>query len=61
MVIVNPNLVTTTDFAQKVEDSFDWVGAKQEDLQAMSYYAWLKAKMLNDNYYSILLALMKAN
>ena len=41
----HPEKVTTKSFHDKVEDSFDWIEAKREDIFVMSYYAWLKSKM----------------
>ncbi len=33
------------EFYDKVENSFEWIGAKREDIFVMSFYAWLKSKM----------------
>ncbi|SEE41425.1 hypothetical protein SAMN04487765_2477 [Tenacibaculum sp. MAR_2010_89] len=41
----NPQIITTKDFFNKVESSFEFIGAKQEDIFVMSFYAWLKSKM----------------
>ncbi len=49
--ITDRNIVTTPAFAEKVEKSFTWVPNQEEDIQAMSFYAWLKAKMLQQDYY----------
>ena len=32
-------------FYNKVENSFEWIEAKREDIFVMSFYAWLKSKM----------------
>ncbi len=53
-----PLIVKTESFFEKVEGSFDWVGAEFEDLQEMSYYAWLKSKMQSRKFYEVLLELM---
>lgn len=37
--------ITTNSFYNKVEDSFEWIEAKREDIFVMSFYAWLKSKM----------------
>ena len=60
-VIKNPLIVDTEEFLNRVEASFDWVEIEQEDLQAVSYYAWLKSKMTKDSFYMTLLELMQAN
>jgi hypothetical protein len=46
-------------FYRLVESSFEWVPFEQEDIQAVSFYAWLKSKMQRKNYYGILMELVK--
>ena len=58
-IIKEPQVVHTTAFLDRVEASFDWVEIEQEDLQAMSYYAWLKSKMSKRPFYNVLLDLMQ--
>ena len=41
----SPESVSTDAFKNKVENSFEWIEGKQEDLFVMSFYAWLKSKM----------------
>jgi len=41
----NPEQVTTDQFKNKVEESFEWIGLEREDIFVMSFYAWLKSKM----------------
>jgi len=41
----NPEIVTSKAFYNKVENSFEWIDAKREDIFVMSFYAWLKSKM----------------
>lgn len=47
----NPEMVTSTDFKNKVENSFEWIEKQREDIFVMSFYAWLKSKMDNSNLY----------
>ncbi len=54
----NPELVTSETFKNKVENSFEWIGREQEDIFVMSFYAWLKAKMENQNLYRTTLELV---
>lgn len=54
----NPKLVTSNDFKDEVEKSFEWLGKEQEDIFVMSFYAWLKAKMENKNLYTVTLELV---
>jgi hypothetical protein len=57
-IIDNPAEVNSSEFREKVENSFVWVNIEEEDLQAVSYYAWLKAKMYKRPFYAVLLELM---
>ncbi|GAB2535292.1 hypothetical protein [Rufibacter soli] len=59
-LILQPNMATRKDFFQQVEESLDFVPPEHEDLQAMSFYAWLKSKMLGRKYYEVLLELAHA-
>jgi hypothetical protein len=49
--------VTEKSFFEEVDTSFVFLPAKQEDLQSMGFYAWLKSKMMKRNYYEVLLEL----
>lgn len=57
-VIKNPHQVQTESFFERVEISFEWVEKEREDLQAMSYYAWLKSKMMGLDFYDVMLELI---
>lgn len=54
----NPEIVTSDEFHQKVESSFEWVTREKEDIFMMSFYAWLKAKMTRKDVYLVTLALI---
>ncbi|NQX86698.1 MAG: hypothetical protein HRT67_12475 [Flavobacteriaceae bacterium] len=56
-----PELVTTKVFHNQVEASFEWIGAQQEDLFVMSYYAWLKSKMEKQPLFKTTLDLIHAS
>ncbi|PSR53315.1 hypothetical protein AHMF7605_07115 [Adhaeribacter arboris] len=56
-IIVQPHTVIGKNFNKQVEENLDFLPAEQEDLHAMSYYAWLKSKMVNRDYYEVLLEL----
>ena len=47
----NPEKVSKNQFRTKVESSFEWVKAEQEDIFVMSFYAWLKSKMDNNKLF----------
>lgn len=54
-----PEKVRSTSFFNKVENTFEWLSAEQEDIFVMSYYAWLKSKMENKLLYITTLNLIK--
>ena len=56
----NPEIVTSDAFHKNVEDSFDWIERKKEDIFIMSFYAWLKAKMTKKEVYSVTLDLVNS-
>lgn len=55
-----PNAVESSAFFQQVEQSLEFESFENTDIQAMSFYAWLKAKMLRRPYYDVLLELSKS-
>ncbi|MBI3134111.1 MAG: hypothetical protein HYZ14_05485 [Bacteroidetes bacterium] len=57
-LIDKPEQVHSLAFIEKVESSFVWIDIAQEDIQAISYYAWLKSKMLKRDFYLVLLDLI---
>lgn len=54
----NPKEVATKEFLNKIENSFEWLGAKKEDIFVMSFYAWLKSKMIQKPIYQVTLSLI---
>jgi hypothetical protein len=58
-MIDHPNEIDSVSFFNRVEESFEWVGNDKEDLQAMGYYAWLKAQMTKQTFYAVMLDLMR--
>ncbi len=56
----NPEKATSIAFKNKVENSFDWIDKKREDIFVMSFYAWLKSKMENKNLYETTLNLIES-
>ena len=53
--IDTPDIMQSKVFIEEVKDTLVRQDSDHEDLQAMAFYAWLKAKMLNQNYYEVLL------
>jgi len=54
-----PEHIKSVQFKEKVEQSFVWINAEQEDIFVMSFYAWLKSKMENTNLYDTTLNMLK--
>ena len=54
----NPEQVTSPQFKEKVEQSFEWIGPDREDIFVMSFYAWLKSKMEKQSLYETTLDLV---
>ncbi|NER18709.1 hypothetical protein [Spongiivirga citrea] len=54
----NHKKASTGTFKEKVEQSFEWIGVEQEDLFVMSFYAWLKSKMVKTGLYATTLELV---
>lgn len=55
----SPEKVTSLEFKNKVEGSFEWIGAQQADIFVMSFYAWLKSKMTKEAIYQTTINLVK--
>jgi hypothetical protein len=53
-----PGAAADKAFSAEVDRAFRFLPVEQEDLQAMSFYAWLKSKMLKRDYYPVLLELV---
>ncbi|WP_439131007.1 hypothetical protein [Polaribacter sp.] len=53
-----PEKVTSKSFYEKVENSLNWIEKEKEDIFMMSFYAWLKAKMIKKDTYSVTLDLV---
>ena len=57
-LVSNPIAATTPAFADEVERSFDWIPTEQEDIQAIGFYAWIKARMTGRTYHETLMELV---
>jgi len=54
-----PESVTSAEFKEKIESSFEWLGEKKEDIFVMSFYAWLKSKIEKKSLYRTTLDLVQ--
>jgi len=57
----DPQRVTDADFIAKAEADLVVRDREEEDIQAMTFYAWLKSKMYRQNYYEVLLKMVSPN
>ena len=58
-MITDPINFGNEDTQLKIEKHLTVIPEEREDLQAMTFYAWLKAKYLKRNYYEVLLEIVK--
>ena len=56
---IKPESITSNDFKNKLEISFEWTTVNEEDIFVMSFYAWLKNKVEKGNLYQTTLRLLK--
>ena len=54
----NPEKVSSKEFYDKVETSFNFIDNKKEDIFMMSFFGWLKAKMTKQDVYLVTLQLI---
>lgn len=54
-LIDHPNKIESEDFQNEIYNQIITTPKEQEDLQAIAFYAWLKSKMIKQNYYTVLL------
>jgi tetratricopeptide (TPR) repeat protein len=58
-LLENPGSLAGDAFSAEADKQFHFLPVEQEDLQAISFYAWLKAKTTRREYYPVLLELVK--
>ncbi|MFN0033390.1 MAG: hypothetical protein ACKVOR_14605 [Flavobacteriales bacterium] len=58
-IINDPQIVTTKAFAEQVKAARLALPGEREDLQAITFFAWLKSKMLKRNYYQTLVEVIR--
>ncbi|MCB0760778.1 MAG: hypothetical protein KDC12_04580 [Flavobacteriales bacterium] len=59
-VIEKPESVTTEAFSKKVDDTIIRLPGHREDIQAMTFYCWLKSKMQRRPYYPVLVETVRS-
>lgn len=60
-MVENPDVVRDPKFAQRVERSNMGLPGNREDIQAITFYCWMKSKMQGTNYYEELLQAMNSS
>ncbi|NMH89748.1 hypothetical protein [Flavivirga algicola] len=53
-----PEAITSNEFKNTVEQSFNWVDIHKKDIFVISFYSWLKGKMNNQDLYTTTLNLI---
>ena len=59
-MIEQPDFVETEEYEKQVRATLVNVPREQEDLQAMTFYSWLKSKLVGQPYYEVLLDVVGA-
>ncbi len=54
-VIEKPDSIATEAFARHVDETIVRLPQDKEDIQAITFYCWLKSKMLRKSYYPVLI------
>ena len=57
----NPAAVTSESFQQRVERTIPWEESSKEDIFFISFYAWIKAKMISQPLYQTTLELIRSS
>jgi tetratricopeptide (TPR) repeat protein len=58
-VVEKPEQVKSEAFALQVDEMIDRLPGDREDIQAMTFFCWLKSKMLGKPYYPVLIQTIK--
>jgi hypothetical protein len=58
-LLENPGSLSGDALPGGADKQFHFLPVEQEDLQAISFYAWLKAKTTRREYYPVLMELVK--
>lgn len=51
----NPESGGSREFSELVNSSFEFISPEVEDIQAMTFYMWIEAKILKRKYYDVLI------
>ncbi|MFY0674009.1 MAG: hypothetical protein JXQ87_11415 [Bacteroidia bacterium] len=52
------DILSSKELEQMVDSAFEFQPVEQEDLQAMTFYAWLKSKWVSEKPYAVLMKLL---
>lgn len=55
LVVEKPEEVKSEEFTERVDQMIDRLPGDREDIQAMTFFCWLKSKMMGKAYYPVLI------
>jgi len=59
-MILSPESISSAEFKDQVRETNIGVIDMKNDIQAVTFYSWLRSKMMNKNYYEVLLSTVRA-
>lgn len=57
-IVYEEEILNLADLEKKVQVSWEWVPRKEEDLQAMIFYAWLRSKITKQTFYECMVEMI---
>lgn len=57
-IVYEEEILNLADLEKKVEVSWEWVPRREEDLQAMIFYAWLRSKITRQTFYECMVEMI---
>lgn len=60
-IVYEEEVLDLADLEKKVQVSWEWVPRREEDLQAMIFYAWLRSKITRQTFYECMVERIKTN
>lgn len=60
-IVYEEEILNLADLEKKVQVSWEWVPRREEDLQAMIFYAWLRSKITRQTFYECMVEMIRTN
>lgn len=57
-IVYEEEVLNLADLEKRVQVSWEWVPRKEEDLQAMIFYAWLRSKITRQTFYECMVEMI---